>query len=884
MGQFTKDGVIYEELPDGNARVIGHVPSGPRVQKIGGPDPLAVNRDNRAAAAADRAASASEAATTLAQKKFIADLYEKGLQPGPNGTPVPIPGWTPPTSIANRPILTAKERADAIAGYKSAEQLDQAIADMERLYQVGPGSTSGLAGVQDFLPSEANKNFDAAGNAARGIVGQALGFTGGQLNTATEANMAVGPYLPQSGNYDETILEKIARLKQLSQTARDRSIAILGGVPDANGQVKPVGSKQTDQKRSEQPPAAFLTGGSSSPPSGPQRSSVVDLSGQGGDGGMTLAQGDTRTENDPTLAGVNDRVRQMIDKGMSANQIASYLQSIGAGDRAGFNPVLPALQGAVDWKRRHPNTPYTGAVNVDDRLVPMSGARQMMNAVGQSPLGAYGINAADALTLGNLDSLTSNPELTRLGMAGVSAANPKSAFAGQATGATLGTLMTGGALGTAGRALGATGKLGQIVSNPLAADAVYGAGYGAGNNDQNRLLGAIAGATLGVLGNKAGQGIAKGLGSAVSGVTNPVANRLNAAGIPLTLGQAVSQSGRLGALVKGAEDKFSSIPVVGDLIKARRTEGLKAYNQAEFNRGLAPIDGSVSATGPAGVDQAFEATGNAYRSATAGVDIPLDQQFAADLGAAMQTGRNLPGSMGEEFGYTMNNRVRPELDSGNITGESYQAIMQGLNRDKAAFSGQPRGYDFGQAVSGVQDATKGLMQRGGGADVVSSLQKADAAYRNAKILQDAVNRARNGSRSGEVNIFTPSHVLDAAAASGRRFGGSQGTSRMPFRGLAEDAQAVLPSQVPDSGTAGRLAAMVLPGALAGGAASQGWLDPETAALLASLTLPSTKLGSAAIRKGLFGGATRKAFGSAIKQQAPALGQITSPLALTYFGQ
>lgn len=832
-----------------------------------GPDPFKVEDQNIQREQANRAAHQAEVANAnaanqiaLARERFE---FEKRMASQKNN-------------------LSPTERANAVAGYTSAAQLEGVIKDLEALYKAGPGSTSGVQGLADYLPFTENQQFDNAGNAARGIVGQALGFTGGQLNSVQEAQMAVGPYLPQSGDRDAVIQDKIRRLKDLAQTARHRSITMLGGIPDANGVVTPVSEAQSaPPQRNNTPPAALI---GNAPPSGPQGSTVVDVNGPGGDGGLALATGNTMTENDPTLAGVNDRVRQMIDKGMSAQQIYGYLQSVGAGDRQGFNPVMPALQGAVDWKRQHPGSPYTGAVNVDDKLIPMTGARQMMNAVGQSPLGAYGINAADALTFGSLDSMTANPELTRAGMAGVSAANPKAAFAGQATGATLGTLGTGGVLGAAGRILGATGKLGQIVSNPLTADAIYGAGYGAGNNDENRLMGAVTGAGLGVVGNKVGQSIAKGLGSAVSGVTDPIVNRLNAAGIPLTLGQALGNSGRLGKIAKGFEDRLSGVPVIGDAINARRGEGLAAYNQAEFNRGLAPIGGNVNDIGPTGVDQAIQQGSNAYKSATAGVDVPLDPQYLNELANIKATAPHRLGALAPEFPITLDNTVAPEIQGLNMTGDAYQSIMQGLKRDKASFAGQPRGHDFGQAIGQVQDATRGFMNRAGGADVVSGLNQADKAWQNIKILQDAVARARNGTRSGDAGVFAPSQLIDAANASGKKWGGTQGTTRRPFTGLADDAQGVLPSNVPDSGTAGRLATLALPGVLAGGAASQDWIDPQTALLIASLSLPSSKLGAKAIRKGLFGGAKRQAIGDAIKKTAPALGQITSPLALTYYGQ
>jgi hypothetical protein len=131
-------------------------------------------------------------------------------------------------------------RADAITGYSTAQQLYGIIDDLNKKFTAGPGATSGLSGARDYLPLTANKRFDTAGNAARGIVGQALAFTGGQLNTPGEAKMAIGPFLPQADDRDDVIRDKIARLTDLAKKAEQRSMQILGGRPDPNGNIIPV--------------------------------------------------------------------------------------------------------------------------------------------------------------------------------------------------------------------------------------------------------------------------------------------------------------------------------------------------------------------------------------------------------------------------------------------------------------------------------------------------------------------------------------------------------------------------------------------------------------------------------------------------------------------
>jgi hypothetical protein len=235
MPTFTLDGVTYEELPSGKVRVVAYedapTPRSASPRIFGAPDPFKV-RDQQiqeqgasiAARSADRqdANSARQAQNDAARLEFDRNKFEfeKAREAAKNN-------------------LSPKERADAIAGYKAGDELDKIIAEIEELYNAGPGSTKGLSGIADYLPLTQNQQFDAAGNAARGFVGTALGFTGGQLNSVQEAQMAVGPYLPQAGDRDATILDKISRLKGLAEASRVRSMALLGGAPDDLGRISP---------------------------------------------------------------------------------------------------------------------------------------------------------------------------------------------------------------------------------------------------------------------------------------------------------------------------------------------------------------------------------------------------------------------------------------------------------------------------------------------------------------------------------------------------------------------------------------------------------------------------------------------------------------------
>ena len=123
-----------------------------------------------------------------------------------------------------------------------------------------------------------------------------------------------------------------------------------------------------------------------------------------------------------------------------------------------------------------------------------------------------------------------------------------------------------------------------------------------------------------------------------------------------------------------------------------------------------------------------------------------------------------------------------------------------MKRGKPPQAAQGFEQEWRDAITAVSDANRGLVTRAGGNDVVRGLDNADRSYRLGRVVEDATDRAKGGSASGEVDTFTPSQLQMASQASQRKFPGAN-----PLRELADQGQRVLPSRVPDSGTTGRAA-------------------------------------------------------------------------------
>lgn len=721
-----------------------------------------------------------------------------------------------------KPDQTAQERLDR------QSRLNQLVAQINRvqgLYDTSVGTTKGLGGLQDYLPTDDNARFDAAGAALSQQGLAAFRVPGTGTVSDRDAIMFDRANLPQASTRDAAIEEQLRGLR----SRVDEEMRTLGQTAPqwvAGGQ----GSDYAGIPGAVNPAAGGGGNGGGPVPSAPMQ--------------QAFATGGYREEADPARAGVNAEVNRLLRSGASDDEVRSYIQ--GVAPQADINSVNAVL----DFRRRNPD--YRGAYDASQlgiRRVPLSGTAQALNAVGQSGVGAYFANAADAVTAGALDNLTANPERTRAVLSGIQQASPLASLAGTVTGSALaagvGELGLARAGLTAGRAA-------------LGADAGYGALYGAGSADNgDRLVGAGVGGGLGAAGGVLGRQIANVAGGAIGGIRNADVRALRDAGVPLTAGQAVGGSGRTGAIVKGIEDRLAGLPVVGDLVNARRLEGFQGFNRAAFDEALAPIGANTGGVvGEAGVDAARAARSRAYSDALDNVRVQADAPFVGDMQAAISAGRALPDPMRGNLDYTLPTRVGNSFDAnGGLTGRDFQQSIRGLRRDARSMEQLPYGYDFGQVTRQAEGALEGLLDRQA-PGALPAYRAANTANRNVEVIRDAVTRSRNGTRAGEAGVFAPSQLADAAAANARRFGNSNGTTNQPFFDLARAGQNVLPSRVADSGTAGRAVVAAGLGGLGTGAGA-GYLGGDTSTgagaglgLAAALALGGSRTGQRAITTAL----------------------------------
>lgn len=757
MGQFTQNGVIYEELPDGNVRVVGYAPA-PSATVAPNPQRLAEKQAELSRQAAKDAIEASDkgsdnaradAAERRAQLEWNAKFF-------PDGTPRPSPLTKQQTGAARLKLQGINAIANQVA------RVEAALEKAEKDGFVGPiwGRVPG-SGSLDAESSVLDKSIAQLAPLIRQLT-----RTPGEGAMSDYESRLAAMALPARSDNPAALRESLAGIRDLlTQTQAGYSEMLeTAGAPD-----------EQQAERELDKAAAFVD---SSPPDLPPANEA------GGNAPLAPASGSGL--RDLARPDINSMVQSMMAAGAGLATINSALKAKGA------SPIpMAEFARAKDWMAKNPGQAYP----VDAKE---TRALTMLERFAGSPLGAGVASYANAATAGTAAALAG--DRGKGALEAMERLNPGAALTGNLLGGITGA-------GAAEAMLGA--KLaGTAVAKfaPRFADATYGALYGFNEaDDGDGASGAATGALAGVLGGVVGEKAIKGVGRAMTGVTDPAVQYLRARGVPMTAGQV------LGGFAKSIEDKATSTPLIGDMIVKRRTEGLEGFDRAAMAQASSPIGFTPQNIGKEGVDEMLDAVGDSYDNATAGARVPLDDVYAQDFTDVAALGGSLPDDLRARLGLALNNRVNPINDAGEMTGETYQQAMRGLKSYKGEATKPGFEQDYRDALSAAQNALTGQMVRGGGEGVVSGLRSADEAYRGIKTVQDAAMRA-----DGANYLFTPSQLQDALKVTNRKFPGET-----PLSEMADMGQQVLPSRIPDSGTAGRAAQLLVPGAI-GGAAGGGY--------------------------------------------------------------
>lgn len=740
MADVTIDGIIYEELPNGKLRVKSYTGLPQGAVMIAPPDPK-------------MAYEAPQANATLENTRLNAEKSRADLANAPYNTRKAAAEARAAEASAAKTEREAKTGdSDLRDRISRLNQLGAQINRVQDLYGEGVGQTTGLGGLLDYLPSNTNARFDAAGAALSQQGLAAFRVPGTGTVSDRDAMMFDRANLPTASTRDAAIEEQLRGLRSRIDQERQS----LGVTP---------------QQWAEP-----------------------------GDSRKVLATGADKQVRDPNKVAAASVLQRLLRSGAPDDEIMAAASAL--------NASPGSISEVLTFRRKNPG--FKGSYNLKDLEFSREN-NSLLSQVAGSPLGSFVANAGDAVVPYGLIG----GDEAREGLRDMRSANPNASL--------LGTV-AGGIPAAAGLELGlARGGLGQLAAS-RAGDAIYGGLQGAGADGS--ALGAGAGALTGLLGGMAGRGVARGIGGAVGGVQDASVQALNQRDIPLTVGQAVGNSGIVGQTIRGVEDRLSGIPGLGSIINNRRQEGVQAFNRAAFNEGLAPINATTGGTiGAEGIDLARNARSQAYRDVLDPIALQTDPQFATDAAAVAQGVQRLPADMAGRGQYALDRAAENIDPNGALSGNGFQQMIRRFRRTGSENAPLPNGADLGDSMRGAEDAVVGVMQRQA-PGAFEAFGQTNTVNRNVEVLRDAVNAARNGTRSHQTDVFMPSQLADAASRSSRRFGNTQGTTNQPFFDLTRAGQQVLPSSVPDSGTAGRLATLALPAALGGAGAGAGALTGD----------------------------------------------------------
>jgi hypothetical protein len=382
--------------------------------------------------------------------------------------------------------------------------------------------------------------------------------------------------------------------------------------------------------------------------------------------------------------------------------------------------------------------------------------------------------------------------------------------------------------------------LGARRAAPLVGDVAANAAYSAATAPEDR----DAAAAMGAAGAAGGRLLARTLAARAPKVAEGV-KELADRGVPMTPGQLYG----LG-LVRSVEDKLTSTPIVGDLIARARKRSLESYNRSELDDAIAPLGRTVrtSGVGKSAVDEAEHLVEKAYDEALQRVFMTPQAAMSAARGAIAQADETIPMLDPRQLGQLdlfVRKRIEPVMDQlGDrpLKGEYVKVIDTEIGHQARKFSKSlnPSDHSLGDAFYVLQSQWRDAMQASGrtssGRDALELLQGANAAYRKLLPIKLASERTASG-------VFTPQGMNQAGKSS--KVGNSK---------LTQAARSVLPSTVPDSGTASRTLWGL--GALGGvsmldAGATLGTAAATAAATSGPATKAMTKAATALSGKGLY---------------------------------
>lgn len=456
------------------------------------------------------------------------------------------------------------------------------------------------------------------------------------------------------------------------------------------------------------------------------------------------------------------------------------------------------------------------------------GAQQLLGhgaqAVGLNNVGNWLVNDANqGLARGNAD------------YAPFSAAHPVAAGAGNIGGSIAATAPLG-VLAPAARTLGGMAAVGAGLGGATAALAPVDP------NSQNFAADKAKQIGIGALTGGALSPVAGALGRVISPNVSPDVQALLDRGVTPTPGQI------LGGGFARTEEKLTSTPVLGDMIKNAQQRAVGQFNVAAYNEALAPIGKTFSGSaGQEGIDSVRKTIGDAYDAVLPKMQMKVDPQFQSDVTNLGQMANGLPDSQQKTFMNVLKTQIFDKLGpQGNMDGQTLKGVQSELARTSSGYLKDPSfdNRQLGAAVSALRDAIDSNLTRVNPSDLADQLTNANQAWANFVRLRTAAASTGAANNGG---TFTAAQLNSAVRANDKSVGkGAFATGNALMQDLSSAGQSVLGSKYPDSGTVGRgLMSLLTTGGLGAGLATHPVATLGALGGIGLGSLPYTQLGQRA---------------------------------------
>jgi hypothetical protein len=369
-------------------------------------------------------------------------------------------------------------------------------------------------------------------------------------------------------------------------------------------------------------------------------------------------------------------------------------------------------------------------------------------------------------------------------------------------------------LGAIGRFAGET-----VASAPLSllrgGAAVQGLATGALLSDGNDLasvgLDAAAGSAAGFGASKLLQGVAK--------VADPVVDEglktLIQAGTRVTPGQYGRSTGtKFGERLARTEDRAISTPFVGDRIVSDRNQSLTDFARATINRAVQPIGLKLPDNvkpGRGAVKWAGDKLSGKYDELLPKLSATGDDTFLSEMASIQDSAQMLAPDRIRQFNSTLGQLGRYFQGGTQLSGQALKEIDTRLGERVRRFSASNDAdqQDLGDAFQAVRDAVHGMLSRQN-PDYAGELASINTGWKG--LVQ--VERASANSKAG-ISPAGYSQAVKQSSDTVRRRGYARGEALN--QDLSDAASDILPSEIADSGTAGRWQQSNIPSLLVGAA-------------------------------------------------------------------